>query len=43
MAGSRRDVDELSGEDLKKLVLRLLEENAALKAEIARLREESCG
>jgi Transposase IS66 family len=40
MAGSRRDVDDLSGEDLKKLVLRLLEENAALKAEIAALREE---
>jgi hypothetical protein len=35
-----RCVDDLSGEDLKKLVLRLPEENAALEAEIAGLREE---
>ncbi len=41
MAGSRPDVEDLSDEALKKLVLRLLEENAALKAEIAGLREEN--
>jgi hypothetical protein len=40
MAASIPDVDDLSINELKKLVLRLLEENAALKAEIAALREE---
>jgi hypothetical protein len=40
MSESPPDVDDLSLDDLKKLVLRLLEENAALKAENAALREE---
>ena len=40
MAGFSPDVEDLSDEALKKLVLRLVEENAALKAEIAGLREE---
>jgi len=41
MTGSPPDVEDLNGEALKKLVFRLLEENAALKAEIAGLREEN--
>jgi len=40
MTGSPPDVEDLSGEALKKLVFRLLEENAAQKAEITGLREE---
>lgn len=40
MAGLRRDVEGLSGGDLKTLALQLLEEIAALKAENALLREE---
>jgi regulator of replication initiation timing len=38
MAGSPADVDGLGLEDLKRLVVRLLEENAALREEIARLK-----
>jgi regulator of replication initiation timing len=40
MGESLLNVDDRSLEDLKKLVVELLEENAALKAEIATLREE---
>lgn len=40
MAGWIPDVEDLSGEDLKKLVLQLLEKVASLEAENAALREE---
>jgi len=40
MAGSSRDIDGLGVEDLKGLLLRVLEENAALRAEVAALRAE---
>ena len=40
MAGSRRDVDALTSEGLKKLVVQLLEKVASLEAENAALREE---
>ena len=40
MAGSLPDIDALTLDDLKRLVLRLLQEVAALKAEKAALREE---
>ncbi len=40
MAGSPPDIDGLGLDDLKVLVLQLLEENAALRAEVAALREE---
>ncbi len=40
MARSIPDVDNLSAESVEKLVLRLLEENAALRTENAALREE---
>jgi hypothetical protein len=40
MGESPANVDRLSLDDLRKLVIRLLEENAALKAENAALREE---
>ena len=40
MAGLLPDVDALGVEDLNKLVLRLVEENAALRGENAALREE---
>ncbi len=40
MAGSPADIDALGLGELKELVLRLLEENAALKSEIAALRAE---
>lgn len=40
MTGSPPDIDGFSLDDLKVLVLRLLEENAALRAEVAVLREE---
>jgi hypothetical protein len=40
MSGSLPDVDDLGFDDLKKLVLKLLEENAVLGAEVAALREE---
>ena len=41
MGGSPRDIDALDVEALKNLVLRVLEENAALRAEVAALREEN--
>jgi hypothetical protein len=41
MSGSRPDFDSLGFDDLKKLVLRLAEENAALRADVAALREEN--
>ena len=41
MAESPPDLDSLSLEDLKKLVLEVLAENARLKAEVAALREEN--
>ena len=40
MAGSPPDIDGLDVADLKELILRLLEENAHLRAEVAALREE---
>jgi hypothetical protein len=40
MTDSPRDIEELSLEDLKRLVLRVLEENAKLRCEIEALREE---
>jgi len=40
MAGSPPDIDALDAESLKGLVLRVLEENAALRTEVAALREE---
>jgi hypothetical protein len=40
MAGSTPDVDALTNEGLKKLVLQLLEKVASLEAENAALREE---
>jgi hypothetical protein len=39
MAGSSPDIDALDIEDLKSLLVRVLEENAALRAEVAALRE----
>ena len=41
MAGSLPDIEALGLEDLKELVLRLLEESAALRSENAALREEN--
>jgi len=41
MAGSLPDIDALDGEGLKTLLLRVLEENAVLRAEVAALREEN--
>jgi len=41
MAGSPPDIDALDVEDLKSLLVRVLEENAALRAEVAALREEN--
>ena len=40
MSGTLPDVEGLGLDDLKKLVLKLLEENAALRAEVAALRAE---
>ncbi len=40
MAGSLPDIDALAVDDLKVLILRVIEENAGLKAENAALREE---
>ena len=40
MSGTLPDVEGLGLDDLKKLVLKLLEENAALRAEVAALRDE---
>jgi hypothetical protein len=41
MAGSPPDIDVLNAAGLKDLLLRVLEENAALRAEVAALREEN--
>ena len=41
MRGPLPDVEDLGGGDLKKLVLQLLEENAALRADVAALRAEN--
>ena len=41
MAGSPKDIDALDAEGLKGLLLQVLEENAALCAEVAALREEN--
>ncbi len=41
MAGSPPDIDALDVEDLKSLLVRVLEDNAALRAEVAALREEN--
>ncbi len=41
MRGPLPDVEDLGGDDLKKLVLQLLEENAALRADVAALRAEN--
>lgn len=41
MAGSPPDIDDLDAAGLKSLLLRVLEENAALRAEVAALREEN--
>jgi hypothetical protein len=41
MAGSRKDIDALDAEGLKGLLFQVLEENAALRAEVAALREEN--
>ena len=41
MAGSPPDIDALDVEDLKSLLVRVLEKNAALRAEVAALREEN--
>ncbi len=40
MSGSLPDIEGLGLDDLKELVLKLLEENAALRAEVAALRDE---
>ena len=40
MSGTLPDVEGLGVDDLKKLVLKLLEENVALRAEVAALRDE---
>ena len=40
MTGSPPDIDVIGLDDLKVLALQLLEENAALRAEVAALREE---
>ncbi len=41
MAGSPPDIDALDVEDLKSLLVRVLEDNAALRAEVAALRAEN--
>jgi hypothetical protein len=41
MAGTPPDIDALDAEGLKELLLRVLEKNAALRAEVAALREEN--
>jgi hypothetical protein len=41
MTGSTPDIDELDGTGLRSLLLQVLEENAALRAEVAALREEN--
>ncbi|MEE8227488.1 MAG: transposase [Kiloniellales bacterium] len=41
MTGSRPDIDALDVEGLKSLLVRVLEENAALRADVAALREEN--
>ncbi len=41
MAGSPPDIDALDVEGLKSLLVRVLEDNAALRAEVAALREEN--
>ncbi|HEX9809502.1 MAG TPA: transposase [Alphaproteobacteria bacterium] len=41
MGESLPDIDGLCGDDLKSLLLRVLEENAALRAEVAALRQEN--
>jgi hypothetical protein len=41
MAASPKDIDELNADGLKGLLLQVLEENAALRAEVAALREEN--
>ncbi|MCH2386460.1 MAG: hypothetical protein MK293_14510 [Pedosphaera sp.] len=41
MSGSLPDVEFLGLDDLKKLVLKLVEENAGLRAEVAALRAEN--
>jgi hypothetical protein len=41
MAGSPEDIDKLEADGLRSLLLQVLEENAALRAELAALREEN--